>query len=326
MSVNGTSGPERQLYVSSGRIDVTETLSMNVDRHGTIDQEVVDAISSLGNSKRLQMLLALDEVEREHHERRHTKTFTELYEAVDIESSSQFSYHLNRLVGQFVSETPNGYRLTYSGTKIVRVIRSGVYETTSAFADREVSGACLFCDETTLLATLDSDQFRIRCTSCDAVLVTDFCPESQTRGRTPTGIIESYCSRIWSVYVQLRGGICPECFGPVETVVSQYEHSGNAQYIHNSSCRECQFLVSMPVEVPVAFHPAVLSLFWDHGVSILDVPLWEFYEYITSDVIGMEVVSEDPFDACFTVTLDDDTLSLRMDDSVTVTLDPCDRD
>ncbi len=295
---------------------------MVVDQNDQIDQQVVDAITSLGNSQRLQILLALGEVEREHHERRHTKTFTELYEAVDIDSSSQFSYHLNQLVGQFVSETPDGYRLTYSGTKIVRVIRSGVYESTSAFDDREISGACLFCDETTLLATLDVDQFRIRCTSCDAILITDFCPQSQTRDRTTTEIIESYCYRIWSMYIQLRGGICPECFGPVDTVVDQYEHDESVQYIYNSSCRECQFLVSMPIEVPVAFHPAVLSLFWEHGISVLDVPLWELYEYITSDVIVMEIVSDEPFEARFTVTLNDESLTLRMDDTVTVTLEP----
>lgn len=295
---------------------------MVVDQNNHIDQEVVDAISALGNSQRLQILLALGEVEREHHEQRFTMTFTELYDAVDIDSSSQFSYHLNQLVGQFVSETPDGYRLTYSGTKIIRVIRSGVYESTSAFEDQEVSGACMFCNETTLLATLDVDQFRIRCTSCDAILVTDFCPQSQTRNRTSAEIIESFCYRIWSMYIDLRGGICPECFGPVETDVSQYEHGENAQHIYNSSCRECQFLVSMPVEVPVAFHPAVLSLFWEHGISVLDVPLWKLYEYITSDVIVMEIVSDEPFEARFTVTLNDESLSLRMDDTVTVTLEP----
>ena len=294
---------------------------MGPDRSAQIDREVVDAISSLGNSQRLQILLALGDVVREHHEQRHTMTFTELYDAVDIDSSSQFSYHLNQLVGQFVSETPDGYRLTYSGTKIVRVIRSGVYESASAFEDREVSGACLFCDETRLLATLDADLFRIRCTSCDAILVTDFCPQSQTRGRTSTELIESFGYRIWSMYMQLRGGICPECFGPVDTDVDQYEHDENAQYIHNSSCRECRHLISMPVEVPVAFHPAVLSLFWEHGISVLDVPLWELYEYITSDVIVTEVVSTEPFAANFTVTLEGETLSLRMDDSVTVTLE-----
>jgi len=295
---------------------------MTVDQNEQIDQEVVDAIGALGNSQRLEILLALGEVEREHHEQRFTMTFTELYDAVDIDSSSQFSYHLNHLAGQFVSETPDGYCLTYSGTKIIRAIRSGVYESTSAFEDREVSGACLFCNKTTLLATLDVDQFRIRCTSCDAILVTDFCPQSQTRNRTSAEIIESFCYRIWSMYIALRGGICPECFGPVDIDFNQYEHGKNARHIYNSSCRECQLLVSMPVEVPVAFHPAVLSLFWEHGISVLDVPLWDLYEYITSDVIVMEIVSDEPFAAQFTVTLNGESLCLKMDDAATVTLEP----
>jgi len=139
-----------------------------------VDQNVVDAISALGNSKRLEILLALDKVEQEHQKPWHTMSFTELYDTVDVNSTSQFSYHLNQLVGQFISETPDGYRLTYTGHKIVRTIVSDVYESTATFEDSEVSGVCLFCEEASLLATLDAEQFRIRCTSCDAILVTDF--------------------------------------------------------------------------------------------------------------------------------------------------------
>lgn len=291
-----------------------------------IDPRVVDAISSLGNSQRLRILLALGDVVREHHEPRHTMTFTELYDAVSIDSSSQFSYHLDQLVGQFVTETPDGYRLTDSGTRIVRVIHSGVYESTSELEDREIAGACLFCDETSLLATLDTDLFRIRCTSCDAILITVSSPQSQTRNRTPTEIYESFGYRIWSMYIQLRGGVCPECFGPVDTEVDQYEHGETVRYIHNSSCRECQHLVSMPVELPVAFHPVVLYLFWEHGLSVLDLPLWELYEYITSEVFVTDIISVEPFVADFTITLEDEILSLRMDDTATVTLESWNQD
>lgn len=299
---------------------------MGPDQGDRIDPGVVEAISSLGNSQRLRILLALGDEVRAHHEPRHTMTFTELYQAVDIDSSSQFSYHLDQLVGQFVTETPDGYRLTDRGTRIARVIHSGVYESTSSLPDREITGACLFCEETDLLATLDADLFRIRCTSCDAILVTVSSPQSQTRARTPAEIYESFGYRIWGMYVQLRGGVCPECFGPVETDVDRYEHGDDARYIHNSSCRECHHLVSMPVELPVVFHPAVLHLFWKHGVSILDIPLWELYEYLTTNVVRTDVVSEEPFEAEFTVELDDETLSLGMDETAAVTLDSRDRD
>ncbi|TMT81748.1 ArsR family transcriptional regulator [Haloterrigena sp. H1] len=295
-------------------------LNMVVDQNAHIDQEVVDAISALGNSKRLEILLALDKVEEEHQKPWHTMTFTELYGAVDVDSSSQFSYHLDQLVGQFVSETPDGYRLTYSGNKIVRTVVSDVYESTSAFEDSEVAGACLFCEETSLLATLDAEQFRIRCTSCDAILVTDFFPKSQTRGRTTEEIIESFGYRIWSMYIQLRGDVCPECFGRVDTAVDVYEHDGKTIHLHVSSCRECQHIITIPIEVTVAFHPAVLYLLWEHGISLLDVPLWEFFEFITSDVIVTDIVSDDPFVATFEITLDDEVIRLKMDDTETVSI------
>ncbi|MFC4542471.1 helix-turn-helix domain-containing protein [Halosolutus amylolyticus] len=293
---------------------------MVVDQNVQIDQGVVDAVNALGNSKRLEILLALDKVEQEHQKPWHTMSFTELYDAIDVDSTSQFSYHLDQLVGQFVSETADGYRLTYSGNKIVRTIVSGVYESTSTFEDSEVSGACLFCGEASLLATLDAEQFRIRCTSCDATLVTDFFPKSQTRGRTTAEIIESVGYRIWSMYIQLRGDVCPECFGRVDTTVDVYEHNGKSHHLHISSCRECQHIVSIPIEVTVAFHPAVLHRFWEHGISLLDVPLWEFFEYIVSDVIVTDIVSDDPFAATFEITPNDETIYLKMDDTGTVSI------
>lgn len=295
-------------------------LNMVTDQNSQIDQGVVDAITALGNSKRLEILLALDKVEQEHQKPWHTMSFTELYDAVDVDSTSQFSYHLDQLVGQFVSETPDGYRLTYSGNKIVRTVISDVYESTSKFEDSEVSGTCLFCEEASLLATLDAEQFRIRCTSCDAILVTDFFPKSQTRGRTTEEIIESVGYRIWSMHIQLRGDVCPECFGRVDTAFDVYEHNGKIHHLYSSTCRECKYIISIPIEVTAAFHPAVLHQFWEHDISLLDVPLWEFFEYITSDVIVTNIVSDDPVTATFEITLNDETIHLKMDDTGTVSI------
>lgn len=286
-----------------------------------IDPEVTDTIKSLGNTHRLQILLALDKVEQEHQKPWHTMSFTELYDAVDIDSTSQFSYHLDQLLNQFVRETSDGYRLTYSGHKIVRLIVSNLYETTSEFEDSDVKGVCLFCETASLKATLDAEQFRIRCTSCDAILVTDFFPQSQTRNRTSSEIIESFGYRIWSMYSQLRGNVCPECFGLTETNVDVYEHNGKTVYLHVHACRECGHRVSFPIEVPIVFHPVTLYYFWEHGISIPDIPIWEFFEYIVSDMITTEITSEDPFAATFEITLGETTLYLSVDETSAVTFD-----
>ncbi|WP_459191953.1 DUF7351 domain-containing protein [Halosimplex sp. J119] len=243
-------------------------------RGGEVTQEVVDAIAALGNRQRLEILFALAAAAWKHQQQWQTLTFSALHEAIDIESSSQFSYHLDQLVGQFVSETPDGYRLTYSGHRIVRTVLSGLYESTSTFEDRAVDGACVFCEERSLRASLEDEQFLVRCEGCDSVLVTDYFPRSQARGRSPSEVIESFGARTWSAYVLLRGGACPECYGPVETAVESHERRGETRYTHRGACQECLFTVHLPVEVSAVFHPAVADLFRRHGVSVVDIPLW----------------------------------------------------
>lgn len=293
---------------------------MAVGEETDISEDVIEAISSLGNRHRLEMVLALDKVEQEHQKPRHTMSFSELYEVVSIDSTSQFSYHLNQLIDHFITETPEGYRLTYSGNKIARVILSGMYESAADFHDLSVAGSCIFCAESALIATVEEELFRIRCDACDAILVTDFIPKSQSAGRTVEAIAESYGYRIWSMALQLRGGVCPECFGVVDTNVDVYEQHGSSHPIQVHRCRECKFVITLPIELSVAFHPAVIYWFWKHDLPLLDIPLWEFFDYIVSDVISTEVISDDPISISFEISVENQQLTLVMADTGALSL------
>jgi len=44
------------------------------------------------------------------------------------------------------------------------------------------------------------------------------------------------------------------------------------------------------------------------------------FEYITSDVIVTNIVSDDPVTATFEITLNDETIHLKMDDTGTVSI------
>lgn len=283
-----------------------------------VDRDVVDAIRALGNRQRLEILLALAEGEPEPGSRWGTKSFTELYGAVDVDSSSQFAYHLQQLVGRFVAEESDGYRLTYSGDKLVRTVRSGIYERTETFGDETVPGTCIFCETDTLVATLEDDLFVVRCTGCDTPLVTDVLPRSQTRNRTPSEIVESVGCRLWSSFGKLRGGVCPECYGRVETELDVHERGGKTLYTLASTCHECGFAVGVPAEVAAALHPAVTSAFWNQGLAPRETPIWEFFEYVVSDAIVTDVVSREPLELAFEITLGDESLRLHMDDELNV--------
>ncbi|PCR92379.1 ArsR/SmtB family transcription factor [Natrinema ejinorense] len=295
---------------------------MNPADDPDIDQDTVDAIGALGNRTRLEILLALANAQRDRQEQWLTLSFTELYEAIDVDSTSQFSYHLDRLVGPFVAETPTGYRLTDSGAKIVRTVRAGVYESAHSFAAVELAGVCVVCETPSLVATVEKDRFVVRCRSCESTLLVDLLSRSQTRNRSATEIVDSVGHRIWSTYVLVRGGVCPECYGPIDTAVATVSHETDADpwYALEHTCRECWFTVTIPLEVSAAFHPAAIGFFWAHGISLLDTPLWEFFEFVVMGTITTDVTSVEPLVASFELTLDDETMSLRIDDSFAVTV------
>ncbi|WP_254761923.1 ArsR/SmtB family transcription factor [Natrinema marinum] len=291
---------------------------MSQSHDDPIDGEIVDTIGALGNRTRLEILLALAEAERKRREQPLSLPFTALYDAVDVDSTSQFSYHLDRLVGRFVAETPDGYRLTYGGTKIVRTIRSGLYESTHGFDDVAVGGACVFCEGRSLVATVEDERFVVRCDSCESTLVTDLLPRSQTRNRSPAAVVDSVGYRIWSTYALVRGAVCPECYGPIDTDATEHDRDGRTFYTLEHTCRECRFTVSMPIEVSAAFHPVALAFCWEHGISLPDTPIWEFFEYLVTDAVTTDVASVEPLEATVAITLDGETLRLEIDDSFAV--------
>ncbi len=297
---------------------------MTAEDETRIDQNVIDAVGALGNRTRLEILLALATAERDRQEQWLTLSFTDLFDAVDVDSTSRFSYHLDRLVGPFVAETPGGYRLTYGGDKIVRTALTGVYESARSFDAVDLEGVCVVCEEDALVAAVDEERFVVRCRSCEATLVTDLLSRSQTRNRSPAEIVDSVSHRIWSTSRLVRGGVCPECHGPVDTVANTYHHDADPLYALEHTCRECWFTVSIPLEVAAAFHPAAIGFCWNHGISLLETPLWEFFEFVVTGTITTEVASVDPLAASIEFTLGDETMCLRMDDSFAVTVDRSD--
>jgi len=286
--------------------------------HSTVDEGQVDALAALGNEHRLAILLALGDRERETRVDRYELSFTDLYEAVDVESTSQFSYHLSQLVGRFVAETDDGYHLTYSGDRIVRAVRSGVYESTVEFDTVAVEGVCPACGAASLEARLADERFVVRCTACERRLLSDSFPRSQAADRTPTEVVESFGYRIWSTYVLTRGDVCPECYGRTSRRVDSHESNSETLYTFASLCETCDFTIHLPIEVPVVFHPVAMEFMWRHAVSVLDAPLWHLFALFASTDWTTDVRSTDPLEARFLIALDGDELELAMDEDYTV--------
>lgn len=285
-----------------------------------VDQNIVENIEALASQQRLEILVALAERKYGAETGSTAMTFTELYNAVDCQSSSQFTYHLNRLIETFIVETPEGYRLTYAGDKVRRAIFSGLYESSQGLQPMDIEGTCPVCGSQSLTACSTNARFTVECTACETSLLSDFFPQSVARDRTPREVVDSFGYSIWAKFVFVRGGVCPECYGRVETEIQRSEEGDRSFIVSVSECRECLFTVHVPVDVAVAFHPVVVEAFWQHGISLLDTPLWELFEYTTADFWEATIASEDPFTLNVDIFLDNRELRLFVDETLTVSL------
>jgi hypothetical protein len=66
-------------------------------------------------------------------------------------------------------------------------------------------------------------------------------------------------------------------------------------------------------------HPAAAGFFWDHGISVLECPLWEFFEHIAAKTVTADVETVDPLAATVEIALDGELRRFEVDDDLTVT-------
>jgi hypothetical protein len=72
-------------------------------------QSPAAVFEALASETRIEILEALGDPPGE------TMSFAELYEAISIDDSGNFSYHLNKLLGTFVRKEGEEYLLSHAG-------------------------------------------------------------------------------------------------------------------------------------------------------------------------------------------------------------------
>jgi len=183
-----------------------------------------DAFSALGNETRIDILRALGDADP-------PLSFSELYDRIDIDDSSQFNYHLDRMVDHFV-ERDDGYRLTRAGQRVVEAVLSGSVTESPEFPRTEVDASCPYCDGTVEIryGTGGVEHF---CRDCDGrygtvgredgtarpvegYLGRNPFPPAGVQNRTPDEVLEA--SWVWGTLevLTLSSGICPRCSATVE--------------------------------------------------------------------------------------------------------------
>ena len=247
-------------------------------------------------------------------------SFSELHRAVDIADSGQFNYHLDKLVGQFIQKTGDGYTLTQPGNQINGAIEGGSFTASSSMAPIDLDPPCPTCGGQRTLE-YEGDRVRVECDSCDAIASFGVPPAAfADRERAEIPALASRYLR--AELSRLENGFCPYCDGRIERhvgrpVVSDDELTGvdDATPLLRHECQQCGAEATSGLTMGLLSHPAVVAFHYEHGIDIRERSVWEF------SVLGGDaerIVSDEPFRATATFRADGNELTITVDEQFEV--------
>lgn len=255
---------------------------------GATGKHTADAFELLANETRLAILLALWDA-YETFSGDGLLKFSELRERVGMPDSGQFNYHLEKLEGQFVSGTKEGYRLHPVGRKITRAVIAGVGLEDETLEPTELGIPCPVCDAPTAITYQDGRLFQV-CTDCGGKYKTtdEFPPGTLFTWRlNPAGLSnrtpeEVYAAASLGMLQQTLGmieGVCPECSGAVDCyleVCDDHEPGADdvcptcgrrAEVLAFYECTVCKFGIGGAPSSFISQHPAVIAFYYEHGIN-----------------------------------------------------------
>jgi DNA-binding transcriptional ArsR family regulator len=268
-----------------------------------------DAFAALADGTRVAILQALWEADGQ------TATFSELREAVGVDDSGQFNYHLDKLAGHFLRKTDDGYELALAGRRVIGSLLEGAYTKRGSIDPIALDRPCSYCggDRT---FRYEDERVTIDCADCSLAASFEVPPgvfAGHDRGEFP--VVARRYLRV--MLYEAASGFCPFCEGRFEVAVDpegvaadDYEYDfPTARY----TCTRCGEELVTDLGTALLFEPTVVGFYADHGLDIREGPLNRFI--VTDDV---EVLADDPPEVAVTYTADGEQLRLVAGPDLTV--------
>jgi ribosomal protein L37E len=311
---------------------------------GAASSYATEAFELLSNETRLAILLTLWDA----YDPRGTDnamSFSDLYDRVNVRDTGNFTYHLDKLTGHFVTETDDGYRLRNAGHKIVQAVIAGTGLEDPTIPPTEIARSCHRCGAPVELSYEDERLYHI-CTACEGsigpdsteaapvgtLVVWDFDPAGLT-DRTPGDVYVAGTIAFLRDLGMLNRGLCPECSGPVDgapLICDRHESTqgtlcsrcGTRDEVRVSYvCSVCKHGASFPVQAAVHDHPAIVAFYYEHGIEgtyHIEAPeaCGRLWDHLLQQQHAL--VTEDPVRVRVTVPCDEDALRLTLDEELSV--------
>jgi DNA-directed RNA polymerase subunit RPC12/RpoP len=240
-------------------------------------------------------------------------SFSDLRARVGNPNSGQFNYHLGKLRGHFVAKGEGGYRLTQAGREVVRAVLAGTLTDQPQLDAAPIDGHCAECGAR--LVVQYDEYATVECPDCGATVMWNEFPPAGLAGREPAAVAAAFDTWTRARFHLAMEGVCPNC--ACVMAVERPDGSEAGRLATDHRCRNCRYEARVPLFGHVIRHPAVVSLFYEHGIDVAHLPYWEL-RALAADV-DEAVLADDPWTAAVTVTAGDDRLRLTLDERLAVT-------
>ncbi|MFB6187139.1 MAG: winged helix-turn-helix domain-containing protein [Halobacteriaceae archaeon] len=302
--------------------------------HTTLSPD--EAYSMLGNETRIQILRTLGEIET-------PLSFSELRERVGIRQGAQFNYHLNKLVGHFIEKKEEGYILRQPGRRVIQAILSGAVTEDPKIEPTQVNFPCDHCGSN-VIVSYSRGKMQLSCEHCGGNFSRLDTPsaengdENMAKGNLasmplpPTGVENRSPLEIFRAAATLEhlnaiaatSNVCPYCAGHVTYEISDVceDHDASVGLCDNCQhknavrirfvCKNCIFEETYPMVMALLTVPELTVFVSEHGLNMTSKGVeWGW-------IYGEEIIATEPFKAKFTFTIDDDSISITIDENLDV--------
>jgi hypothetical protein len=312
---------------------------MTTDETATAGLSPDEAFALVADETRLEILRTLSETDE-------PLSFSALFEQSEYGNSSNFSYHLDKLDGHFISRTDEGYALQQAGRRVVEAVIAGTVTEDPVVERSATDSPCPYCGAP-IEVSYQQERVELYCSECPGALrhedpreqlATDddvfghlgnmSLPPAGVRDRGPPELLEA--AQAWKHLDVMAdsAGFCSRCSGVIEhsvTVCDDHdgtegicEHCGRRYAVlFEVECGTCHYNKRGLAPTCLLAKTELLSFLTAHGGNPL---MPETFDVEPGAVANYEedVLSVDPFRAAFTFTVDDDALTLTIDEDVSV--------
>ncbi|AGB38709.1 winged helix-turn-helix domain-containing protein [Natronococcus occultus] len=243
--------------------------------------------------------------------------FSEVYDRVDVDSTSQLSYHLEQLDGTYLRRTDDGWTFTFAGESVVRLVLSGAYGGDVAFDPVPVDTPCPICGAGQLCVAVEDRLLFRECEDCGRRMGGLPVTPAQVRDRDADAVLASVTTRMLTRYWRFREDACPDCGGAVTIDLQESAASVDTlEWTAVGRCLQCRRSIHGPPSIWLVTHPASIAFHWDRGIDVRSFGFAALTERVTACDWNTTRVAPEEFRV--TYRLEDARLRLTVDETLAV--------